>query len=332
MGKDSSDVGSTSAATTVPPKAKSEWPEAQPGWIPIGRAVFRFGIVDPDAPTTNKTHPTGADLFSPEAFLESGGRQQVSSNIDYEPKLPSLEELTSLLRETTHARAVEIDQDRGHFWFRFAHPGGGASSWGGAPWVILAEPDQRVVIDPRIEVEALFNSDGIVRISDEEAARGARQSDAVHKATGLVWRQYMLRAFDRSVAQGRVKIYARVESALAAFQEIPRDLWPQLDVFDWQHGIALGPDGVHYRSLHAADAHVVTPKQQSIARDEERAIAALAEQLRRNIHLRKSEAMDLLRSLELRISDNGFEKRIWPEARRSALLPARGAPGRKPKS
>lgn len=330
MGKDSGDV--TSAAKSSLPKSKSEWSEPQADWDPIGRAVFRFGIVDPDPSTPSGALPTGADLFSPEAFLQSRGREGAPRPVDYEPQLPSLDELTSLLRENSHARDVEIDQDKGHFWFRFDLPSGGVSSAGGAPWVILAKPDQRGMIDPRLEAEALFNSDGIVRISDEEAAQGARQSDAVRKATGLVWRQYMVRAFDRSVAQGRVKLYARVQSALAPLQELPRGLWPQLGMLDWQHGNALGSDGTHYHSLHAAGVRLVTPKQQSISRDEERAIAALAEEFRRNKALRKIDAESFLRTKKFRISDNGFQVRVWPQARKLAGLPARGSPGRKPKS
>ena len=70
MAKDSVNVRSTksSAAKASSPKSKSEWLEPQGGWIPIGRAVFRFGIADLDSSTTSETPPGSADLFSRDAF------------------------------------------------------------------------------------------------------------------------------------------------------------------------------------------------------------------------------------------------------------------------
>jgi hypothetical protein len=53
-----------------------------------------------------------------------------------------------------------------------------------------------------------------------------------------------LRAFDRSVAEGRVKTFGSVS-------KLPKDLWARLDVVEWQHGVARDSEGMVYYSLHA---------------------------------------------------------------------------------
>jgi hypothetical protein len=64
----------------------------------------------------------------------------------------------------------------------------------------------------------------------------------------------MLPAFDRSVSSGRVKVYARIQSRLAQFQQLPADLWSRLRVLDWFGGAACDPEGNCYYSIHAADS------------------------------------------------------------------------------
>jgi hypothetical protein len=54
------------------------------------------------------------------------------------------------------------------------------------PWAIIEEPRETAAsFDPRLNAEALFNTEGFVRIDDEEAVSHAEQLDAVRKATGL---------------------------------------------------------------------------------------------------------------------------------------------------
>jgi hypothetical protein len=148
MAEDSVNVRSTnsSAAKTSPATSKSEWPDPQGGWVPIGQAVFRFGMAGFDGSTPSETPPGGTDLFSRETFEQSRIRSP-----------------------------AEQGCARG-YWPRLA---------------------------------------------------------PVH-----------LRAFDRSVAEGRVKTFGSVS-------KLPKDLWARLDVVEWQHGVARDSEGMVYYSLHA---------------------------------------------------------------------------------
>ena len=148
MAEDSVNVRSTnsSAAKTSPATSKSEWPDPQGGWVPIGQAVFRFGMAGFDGSMPSETPPGGTDLFSRETFEQSRMRSP-----------------------------AEQGCARG-YWPRLA---------------------------------------------------------PVH-----------LRAFDRSVAEGRVKTFGSVS-------KLPKDLWARLDVVEWQHGVARDSEGMVYYSLHA---------------------------------------------------------------------------------
>ncbi|MHC2255104.1 hypothetical protein ACVILK_004796 [Bradyrhizobium embrapense] len=235
------------------------------GWIPLGRAIFRFGIADTKSSATSETPVAGADLFSIEAFERSRGRQRVPA-VGYEPEPPPLEYLTEILREKAGASKAEIDRDRGRFLFFFTSSGGAAACHGGAPWGILREPDES--LKPRLE--AILNASdlasdhaapyvGFAKIGDDEAAEGSRQSEGVRFATGLVWRRLMLLAFDRTVRAGRVKLFARAPSTRDDFKQLPRDIWPQLDVVDWEHGVARDMQGALYSSIHVADSNNDAP-------------------------------------------------------------------------
>ncbi|MGY0570667.1 hypothetical protein ACTGJ9_006090 [Bradyrhizobium sp. RDM12] len=79
---------------------------------------------------------------------------------------------------------------------------------------------------------------GLAKIGDDEAAEGTQQSEGVRFATSLVWRRFMLLAFYRAVKARRVKLFARWPSPSDDFQELPPDIWPCLDVLDWEHGVA----------------------------------------------------------------------------------------------
>ncbi|QAU44184.1 hypothetical protein [Bradyrhizobium guangzhouense] len=231
----------------------------QDGWIPLGRAIFRFGVADTKVAALNE--PVGADLFSVGAFEQSKSDDGVSQ-VRYEPELSTLEDLTVLLREKAGASNAEIDRESGRFLFFFLSPGGGVTCHGGTPWAILREADES--LKPRLE--ALLSSSGLAseyeapyvgfaKIEDDQAVEGARQSERVRFATGLVWRRFLLPAFDRAVKARRVKLFARWPSTGDDVQELPSDIWPLLEVVDWEHGVARGIDGMLYSSIHVADSN-----------------------------------------------------------------------------
>lgn len=232
-------------------KSKSGWEEPQDGWIPIGLAIFRFGIADTDSCTGEASTP---NPFSVEAFEQSRNRGEA-------PKLelgpPTLEDLTELLRKNADATKAEIDREEGRFRFYC-----GGSCYGGTPWALLWEPNESLKLNLRLEsllTEACEVSEvprgfaGFAKIGDDEAAERARHSEGVRFATGLVWRQFMLRAFDRAVKAGRVQLFARAPSPRDDFQRLPSDIWPQLEVVDWEHGVARDVQGTLYSSIHVAD-------------------------------------------------------------------------------
>lgn len=140
-----------------------------------------------------------------------------------------------------------------------ARGGGEAEVLGGPPWAILQEPvlAETRNTDARLDAEALFNKEGLVRISDDEAENLTKRLDAVRKATGLVWNQFFLRTFDRAVLLGSIVLHARPHRVSARFKRLPADVWPILQVSDWQNGVAVAPDGTAYWSIHVQPAAVV---------------------------------------------------------------------------
>jgi hypothetical protein len=68
------------------------------------------------------------------------------------------------------------------------------------------------------------------------------------------------------------------------------------------------------------------------AASEARAVRFVAELLRKDPELKKAPCETAIKAEGILVSGNGFKSRIWPEARKSAGLEARGKPGRAPKS
>jgi hypothetical protein len=323
------------AAKASPSKSNNEWHEPPSDWIPIGRAVFRFGIADPDDSAGDDEVSSFAELFSVEASERSkrseGGASVKIAN--HEPRPASLEELTKVLQRNTQARKVEIDQEACCFRFVFDLAGGGVSAHSVPPWTLLAVPDTPLAIDPRIEAEALFNKEGLVlvRRSDEEIKHDARQNKAVRDATGLVWRRYMLPAFDRSISARRVALYARVQSPVAPLKRLSADVWPILRVLDWQCGIARDPEGAIYYSIHAASISRAAARK--IIRAHETSLKELlVEKLRDDPKMSKAQAEALWKSGGYRVSWRTFQRQVWPDAREEAGLPRKAPAGRKRKS
>jgi hypothetical protein len=197
------------------------------GWLLLPRAVFSFGVAheaDAIAKNSSNNEVTGATAMS-------------------------LPRLHAILKETSGATRVEIDPSLSTFTFQFVHRG---SIWSGPPWELLENIDgPKPSHDPRADAEALFNTGGFVRASPEEAEKAQLEFSAVCKSTGLVWRQLMLREFDRAIAANEVALHARVGSAIVPFSALPSDVWPMLTVLDWQNAIARDPEGILFYSVHA---------------------------------------------------------------------------------
>jgi hypothetical protein len=157
-------------------------------------------------------------------------------------------DLIDLLREKSGADRVEIDTTGMEPTFGFAWADG--CRLGGPPWAILAE----MVVAPLCFAGDRTHSQPPANIrpaTAREQAVSAARCQAVRAATGLVWRQLMVRQFDRAVMAGAVLLYARPGSVTADFMHVPADVWPALDVVDWESGTAVAPDGTAYFSNYA---------------------------------------------------------------------------------
>jgi hypothetical protein len=112
----------------------------------------------------------------------------------------SFRELAALLQSKSGAVAAEIDPDAATFSFYF-RVGTAETACGGPPWAIIEEPS-REERNPDPRLDAVSNQEGFVGVSNDEAEPSDKQFQAVRQATGLVWRQFMVRAFDRAVSMG----------------------------------------------------------------------------------------------------------------------------------
>jgi hypothetical protein len=247
--------------TGGPGAAKQEWADPECDWLPVRKATFEFGIADDDEPSDVRERSLES-RFSLAAFRKSirvhdnspVNRLKDAELAEVTTGPLSRKQLANILERESGAQRTEIDRDSGTFSFSFFHNG----VFGGRPWAILRVATE-VKIDPRIEAEALFNKEGIVRIRDEDAERNAKLWAAVHRATGLVWRQHILTAFDRAVSDRTVLLYGRPQNILANFKRLPADAWPLLDVKSWEAGLAVAPDGTAYWSIHAQPSAVRLP-------------------------------------------------------------------------
>ena len=121
---------------------------------------------------------------------------------------------------------------------------------------------------------------------------------------------------------------AELREAPLAVQGLPADLWPILEVLDWQNGLARDPQGVFYYSIHAASARRRSATV-AIAAQESAATKALASELKNHPNLKRAEAFAWCREAGFELNGRGFQQRVWPKARLQAGLAERAQPGRK---
>jgi len=150
----------------------------------------------------------------------------------------SLLELAEVLAAKSEAQ-TSIDPNAQSFFLQYVH--NGLDGMKGPPWAILGEaagPSDFEVFGGTYGRDA------------ESGARTTRRYEAMHEATAFVWRELMLPTFDRAVSLGAAILYARPQTASANFEQLPADLWPLLNVVDWNKGAAVGPNGCQYWSIH----------------------------------------------------------------------------------
>ena len=122
----------------------------------------------------------------------------------------SLEQLAELLKEKSGATTAKIDPRAATFTFTFRASRRGAVCYGGSPWLLLEEI-KPVASDPRHDSRSSFCEGGFrSRMSESDAANEAHRSKSIREATGLVWRQFLLRDSPRAVATGEAVLLARI--------------------------------------------------------------------------------------------------------------------------
>jgi hypothetical protein len=147
-------------------------------------------------------------------------------------------------------------------------------------------------------------------------------------------RQELLRrlktALDNHVLNDEIAIFAR-PAADAPFKRLPADVLPILKIVDWEKGVAVGPDGTYWWSIHIQILvdQKTEPMTAATARDESAAIKALGAHLKKNNKLTRAEAITWCVDNKFTPSGRGFQSRVWPQARVIANLSAKAPSGRK---
>jgi hypothetical protein len=228
--------------------------EPRANWIPLRDAVFKFGMTEDDEAAGIHDKPflgLSKDNFAHPGFLHQKLQNREANDAEAAKRATtpfSRSQLAKMLERQSGAHCAEIDSNTLTFLFSFRS----GSIMGAAPWGFLAE--RRIgdaQAEPRLDAEALFNKEGLIRIPDEEAAEHEKQFESARKAAGLVFRQFMIRSFDRAVSTKTIALYGRSGAVSADFRPLPADMWLLFEVADWENGVAVGPDGTVYWSIHA---------------------------------------------------------------------------------
>jgi hypothetical protein len=247
-----------------------QWAEPRDTWIPLRQAVFVFGMTEDDEAAAIHDEPflgLSTDDFASIATQEV--LQKLKKKLKSEANDAEIAEraaapfsrrqLTRMLKDRSGAHSAEIDPNTSTFLFHFRSvSGSGASLLGVSPWELERKKGDRRP-EPQLDAEALYNKEGLVRISDEEAALHEKQDQSARKAAGLVFRQFIVRSFDRAISTKSVVIYAQAGDLSAPFKRLPAHVWPLLEVADWANGVAVAPDGTAYWSIHVQSSSAETP-------------------------------------------------------------------------
>lgn len=143
----------------------------------------------------------------------------------------TLRDLADVLKTESGALDATIRPSSCIFSFHFFEKG--SISVDGTPWAIVRDCSNSA------------EEDGSVLWKAHPASIRA----AVCKATTLVWHKLIFPAFGRAVSQGHVNLYARLQRISAPLEPLPADVWPLLNVSDWQRGVAVGPEGTLYWAI-----------------------------------------------------------------------------------
>jgi hypothetical protein len=249
-----------------------QWTEPQDNWIPLRQAVFVFGMTEDKEVAAMHGQPflgLTTDDFASIATDPQEGLQKLNKKLKSEVNDAKIAErvnapssrrqLTEMLKDQSGADGAEIDANTSTFLFRSRSvSGSGASLLDVSPWE-LEHKKRDHCPEPQLDAQALFNKEGPVRIPDEEAALHEKQYQSARKAAGLVFRQFMVRSFDRAISTKSVVLYAQVGDLSGPFKRLPAHVWPLLKVADWANGVAVAPDGTAYWSIHVQRSSAETP-------------------------------------------------------------------------
>lgn len=280
-------------------------------WLPLSKAILRLGIGQ-RSPVSRTDH-AGSEADTP-WYLDRLNRDALA----LQPL--DLADFTEQLEKLSGAKEAKIDPDNASFTFFFHTPGSGVSFMTIPPWESTEPSENLSPSDPRLDAEALFNKEGIVRISEEDAARYAAQEKAAQRATSIVWQQIQT-CFDRAISSGRILLHARIGTVTADFAGLPRDIWAIVRVVDWDDGIAVAPDGTQYWSIHV---------ESTDADPEQEAAEFLSARLKSDPDMKRADAARACKEAGHRLGQVAFD-RVWKAARASAGLPLKAKAGRKRK-
>jgi hypothetical protein len=247
-----------------------QWAEPQDSWIPLRQAVFVFGMTEDEVVAAIHDKPfLGLSKDDFELIVTESGHQNLKKKLNSDANDAEIAErataphsrrqLTEMLKDRSGAHSAEIDPNTSTFLFYFRSvSGSGVSLLGVSPWELERKKRDHCP-EPQLDAEALFNKEGLVRIPDVEAALHEKQYQSARKATGLVFRQFMVRSLDRAISTKSVVLYAQVGDLSASFKRLPPHVWPLLEVADWSNGVAVAPDGTAYWSIHVQSSSAEAP-------------------------------------------------------------------------
>jgi hypothetical protein len=200
-------------------EAKKQFNETQLDWIPLRQAVFVFGV--------SMQGEYERSLGDPSYELTEADIIKIKAASWY-----VYNKLETQLQEDSGAIWAAFDPTNLKFSFLMKREKAGYLV-DDTPWAILADE---------------FN----------KAKVTAQQAVAIRETTDRVWQQ-VVRSFARAVSLGTAALFARHPTISTSFERLPAGMWPQLDVRDWQNGVAIPRDGAPYFAIHARRPAWISP-------------------------------------------------------------------------